>query len=497
MSDGERPPGDEAAELARLEEAVRAVLPALEAFNRFEGADQAARRRPSWQARLDLPLPSEGLGLDAVVEELTRSAIPYGVRTGAPGFCGWVTTAPTTAGVVATLAATVAGSQRYFTQPFNLLEALGLRWLAELVGLPATFQGVFGSGGSMANLIALGAARQSAFERIGHDPSADGVPAGVQTRIYASRQVHHVVKRAAAVLGLGRRSVVLVDVDDDHRIDLVALRQVLDDDIRRGILPVALVASAGTVDTGAVDPLAAMADMAAERGVWLHVDGAYGLFGVLDPSVAGLFDGLDRADSVAVDPHKWLAVPIGCGATFVRDPALLERAFTLEPAGYLARPPVDPADGPPASPFADIGERFLDFGIEQSAPSRGVLVWAALLEIGASGMRARVQRHIAFARRVTALASADESLEVMAPPSLSIACFRYRRPGLTEDQLEDLNQRVVSRLWADSVYVPSTTRLDGRLAIRCCFINPRTTWADVDGLVAAVRRAGDALLGGE
>ena len=216
-------------ETTRLSEAITRLLPALEQFNRFEGIDQAARERERWLAALERDLPEQGCGLDEVLRELAEVAIPCGLRNGAPGFNGWVTTAPTTSGTAAALAAAVAGSQRWWVQPFNFLEALALRWLATLLGLPASWQGTFTAGGSSANLVALGAARQRAFERIGRDPSLEGV-CGSPARIYASTEVHHVVNRAAAVLGLGRRAVRAIPVDAGGRIDLGELRRALEED---------------------------------------------------------------------------------------------------------------------------------------------------------------------------------------------------------------------------------------------------------------------------
>jgi aromatic-L-amino-acid decarboxylase len=480
------------AETSRLTEAIARLLPALEQFNRFEGPDPAARDREHWQERLDGPLPAGGAGLDDVLEELAEVVIRYGLRNGAPGFHGWITTAPTTAGTAASLAATVAGSQRWWVQPFNYLESVALRWLAELLGIPADWQGTFATGGSSANLIALGAARQHAFERIGRDPARTGLP-GVPARIYASSEVHHVVTRAAAVLGLGREAVVGVPVDAGGRIELDELRRTLETDRSAGVVPVALVATAGTVNTGAVDPIGPMADLAAEFGSWLHVDGAYGLFGRLDERVAPLYEGLERADSAVVDPHKWLATPVGIGATFVRDRSLLGRAFTLEPAAYLEGAVENQAEV--SSPFDSFGELFHDFNLDQSAPSRGVMVWAILREIGADGIRERVIRHNDFARRLAELVAADERLELLAAPTLSICCFRYGAPGMDEATLDRVNAEIAQRLRAETAYVPSSTRVAGRFAIRPCYINPRTTLAEVEGLARSVREIGDRIAG--
>ncbi|HEV8535313.1 MAG TPA: aminotransferase class V-fold PLP-dependent enzyme [Candidatus Limnocylindria bacterium] len=476
------------ADSERLGEAVRAIAPALERFYRFEGPDLAARRRAEWIAQLDTPLPEQGQGLDVVLRSLSEVLIPNGLRNGAPGFSGWITTSPTSAGVAAALAAAVAGSQRWWVQPFNYLETVGLRWLRELLGISEELQGTFTSGGSVANLVALGAARQHAFERAGIDVARDGMPNDARWGIYASSEVHHVVTRAAAVLGLGRKSIRTLPVDDRQRLRIPDLIRALDTDRNRGIRPVAIVATAGTVNTGAVDPIPELADIAAQRGIWLHVDGAYGAFAVLDDRVASLFEGMARADSVAADPHKWLAAPLGCGAVFVRDRATLGRAFTLEPAEYLEG---SASAGTPQSPFDEFGELYHDFNVEQSAQSRGVTVWAILTEIGRDGLRDRVRRHLDFARHLERRVRDDPRLELVAPATLSICCFRYRERAADEAALNDLNARIAKRLRAETPYVPSTTVVGGRYALRPCYINPRATLAEVDGLADEVARIGD------
>lgn len=481
----------ETAATDQLTEAVRTILPALENFLHHEGADPAARQSTRWKAVLNQPLPEQGAGLTQVLQTLAETVIPNGLRNGAPGFSGWITTAPTTSGTAAALAATVAGSQRWWEQPFNYLETVALRWLAELLEIPRDLQGTFTSGGAIANLIALGAARQRACERFGHDPARNGMPSFLRWRIYASSEVHHVVVRAAAVLGLGRDAVAKLPADSQHRMHLDHLYTVLELDRAKGVFPLAIVANAGTVNTGAVDPIAPMAEIAAAYNTWLHVDGAYGLFGKLDARVAALYRGLERADSITVDPHKWLAAPVGCGAVFVRDRALLERAFTLEPATYLEGAA---SRGEVESPFDHFGELYHNFNVEQSAPSRGVLVWAILQEIGAEGMRARVVRHNSFARHLAARVMADDHLELLAMPTLSICAFRYYAPHLEESVLDQLNQEIARRLRAEGKFVPSTTKVAGKFALRPCYVNPRTTLAEVDGLAGRVREIGDELL---
>ena len=387
------------AETDALAESLARLVPALESFTRFEGTDPAARRS-LWRAALDEPLPETGAGREAVLEMLRAHVVANGLRIGAPGFSGWVTTMPTTVPAVAQLAGAIAAAQRWWATPGNFLEVLALRWLQRLVGLPDHFEGGFTSGGATANLIGLAAARQEAGEKRGFDPSLDGLQRLVEPRVYASTEVHHVVHRACGVLGLGRRALRMIPVDAKRMPDLSALARLLDEDIAAGRTPVAVVASAGDVNTGAVEPIDAMREIAHARGVWLHVDGAYGGFGVLDPRVKPLYGDLSKIDSFAVDPHKWMAVPVGCGAGFVRDGGFLARALTLEPAAYVQMAPTGTGDL--GSPFDELGEGTLDFSLDQSAPARGLTVWAALKEMGASGMRARVIRHHDCARRVAA-----------------------------------------------------------------------------------------------
>ena len=479
-----------------LNEALNAVIPALEQFLRFENGDLAATEYANWRRALSEPLPKRGEGAKATLEILRTTVVPHGTTIGAPGFSGWITTAPTIVPAVAAFSASIAGAQRWWLQSYNLLEQIALDWLKQLLGLPQGYQGTFTSGGSIANLIALGAARQRAFEKHGIDVSVEGVSALVKPRIYASCQAHHVINRAAALLGLGRSAVVRVPTDGAFRLDVEALSEKLSHDRRDGCSPVAVVATAGTTNTGAVDPISKIAELCRKEDIWLHVDGAYGAFAILDPEVQHLFARMSEADSIVVDPHKWLAVPVGCGATFVLDRDLLRRAFTLEPAEYLegSTRQVETI----GSQFDELGYTFHEFNLEQSAPSRGVTVWAALKEIGADGVQARVCAHNSFARQLQERVNASPVLELLAPVRLSICCFRYvpqsvNGNGSANALLNDLNREILKRLHHEHRHIPSSTELNGAFAIRPCYINPRTTLADVDDLVCAIERLGDQI----
>lgn len=463
------------------------LLPAIAAYRRDERAPFPVYESGTIASETE-SLPGAGVGLEPMLDELA-SAIVAGCRVAAPGFFGFITTGASTGAIAAHAAVAAAGGQRYGLHAFNALERTGLRWLAELCGLPADTPGVFSSGGSTANLVALGAARQWAFEQRGIDVAQDGLPGGVTCRIYASERAHRTIHRSAAVLGLGRNAVVAIPTDADDRIDLTALERALAADAARGVVPIATVAIAGTTDTGAVDPIADVVAIARRHGSWVHVDGAYGLIANASPAFQPLFDGVADADSWIVDPHKWLATGLGVGATYVRDEALLTRAFAEGEAAYLEGS-FDKGPEPQAQ-FDTIGGPWADQGVELSAPPRGVLVWAVLREIGREGVARRVERHVAFARHVAERVRGDPALELLLEPALSVVCFRYR-PSTAADP-NTLNEQILARLRRETGFMPTSTSVGGRFAIRPIFINPRTTLADVDGMIDAVIRIGREL----
>jgi aromatic-L-amino-acid decarboxylase len=479
----------DAAETGDLQRLLSQIGAGLDQYLKFEHPD-ALHLGGRWREHLDVALPREGIGIEGVLHELATQVIPNGSAIPRPGFCSFITTGGVTAATLASTAASIASPQRYGLTAFNFLEELSLGWLAELFGLQQ-MQGVYSSGGSVANLLALGAARQSAFERVGRDPAADGVdrPAA----LYASTEAHHTVQRSAGVLGLGRRAVRAIPCDSQGRMRVDELERVLDQDARAGILPLAVVANAGTTNRGAIDPLQAIADVARARRIWFHVDGAYGLPGMLDERVAPLYAGLEGADSVIVDPHKWLGASVGVAATFVRDRELLRRAFTQEPADYLEGAVEQAGASVPRFEHSldDFGVPYYDMGVELSAPSRGVVVWALLREIGVAGITARIQRHNQMAAYVARAAREHPNLELLQEPTLSICCFRYVAPNVRD--LDLLNQRLHRRLIRDNQSMPSTTRVNGVLALRPCFIGARCELSQARALVADVLRIGGEL----
>lgn len=461
----------------------------LDRFLEFREGDAVARRE-AWTASLLRPLPDQGVGAQAVIDEIAETLIRNGARLAEPGFSSWITTGPDTVPVVAAAAASIAAPQRYTITAFNLLEELSLEWLAELCGLGGRMQGVYSSGGSVANLVALGAARQWALEQAGIDAAANGM-AGAEVALYASIESHHTVQRSAAVLGIGRSRVRLIATDDRQRMRVDLLSRAIEDDVAVGVLPIAVIATAGTTNTGAIDPIREAGEVAREYGAWFHVDGAYGLLGLLDDRVAPLYDGLELADSAIIDPHKWLGAPVGIAATFVRDRSILHRAFTQEPAAYLEGV-FDAADEVHTS-LDSIGIPYAEFGVELSAPSRGAVVWSIIRELGREGVQARIRRDNDFARRLAELVQRHPRLELITEPVLSICCFRYTASVI--DDLNAFNTTLLRRLVRETPYLPSSTIVDGTFVIRPCYINARTNEEHIDGLIDAVVTLGNDMLG--
>jgi aromatic-L-amino-acid decarboxylase len=450
--------------------------------------------RSRWLPALDGMLPATGIGRDAVLAELAELVVANGLRTGHPGFSGWVTTMPTDVGVAADLAQAVAVPQRWWATAGNFVDDLAMRWLMALLGFPAGFSGTFTAGGSTANLLGLGAARQHAGERLGLDPARDGNDGLIEPRVYCSTATHHVVGRALGVLGLGRRNLREIALDRHGTIDIALLQFALDEDAAAGRTPVAIVCCAGDVNLGRIDPIADMARIARERGIWLHVDGAYGGWGVLDDRVRERYGDVSMYDSFAIDPHKWLAAPVGTGATIVRDADILARAFEVQTGAYDRERQVPYGTGDTGSPFDELGLGTPDFGVDFSAPARGLAVWAILREIGSIGVRERIVRHNDCARHVAARARASGELQLLAEPVLSICCLRYRPSGWSDEgRLDALNEAILRGIRARGRAVSSSTRVDGRFAIRPCFINPRSTLADAEALVEEILGVGRTL----
>jgi aromatic-L-amino-acid/L-tryptophan decarboxylase len=435
--------------------------------------DDAAR---SWL--IDQPLPGDGRPVHALLADIEAHVLPYPMGNGHPRFFGWVNSPPSPAGVlVEPLAAAMNPSCAGGDHAAVALERCVVRWLAELVGYPhSPGGGLLTSGASMATVTALAAARYRAARQDGWDVRADGLAQRGPMVLYVSAEGHSCLRKAAELLGIGSRWVRVIPVDGEFRIDPRELRAAVVRDRAAGLRPFCVAASAGTVNTGAIDPLDEVAAIAAEHDLWLHVDGAYGALGVLDPAIAPNYAGLDRADSLALDPHKWLGVPVDCGCLLVRDPPALRDASSLVPP-YLR---ADDRDG--------LGW-FAEYGPEQTRPFRALRAWATIAYRGRAGIAALVQHTTALARTLAALVDQADDLERLAPVATSVVAFRYRGDGWSGERLDAVNRSIPAIVQHRGRAFLTGTQVAGHEALRACFLHPDTTDADLAILLAEVRAA--------
>jgi glutamate/tyrosine decarboxylase-like PLP-dependent enzyme len=447
---------------------------------------------PAWQpapadvrARLALPLERAGIGPEAAYAEYLRDVRPYRYGNIHPRFFGWVNGSGLPTGVLADfLAATMNSNVGAFDQGAVHVEEQVLAWLRALLAFPADADGVLTSGGSMANLLALAAARHAHAPDVRAHGLAALASSGARLTLYGSTETHSSVDKAVELLGLGLESFRRIPVDADYRIRLDALADALRADRAQGFTPFALIASAGTVNTGAIDPLDALADVARREGLWLHVDGAFGALAWLCPERRAELAGMERADSLAFDLHKWMYLPSDIGCVLVRRARGLQAAFRTE-APYLAH-----VDGG----LSALSEgAFKDRGIELTRRFRGLKAWFALKTHGLDAFEAAIRANLSMARTLVRLIDAEPHLERLAPAPLNVVCFRHRAPGLDDAALDALNRRLLVRLQESGVAVPSQTVLGGRFALRVALTNHRTEVSDLELLVSEVLRLGAAL----
>jgi len=433
-------------------------------------------------------LPEAGRDPEDLVAWMTEHLLPCSFGNDHPGFFAWITAPSAPIGALADFMAATMNTPAGGPAPAAVnMEACVTRWLMELAGFPVDgSMGILVSGGSMANLTALAVARHWAAKADGFNVRTEGLQGGrPRYCLYATREAHSCIRKSVELMGLGTDSLREIPIDADRRLSVPGLADLVAADRAAGLRPFCVVASAGTVNTGAVDPLDQVADYCEAEDLWLHVDGAYGWIGGIDPAKAPLYRGLARAHSLALDPHKWLAVPIECGCTLVRDRELQRETFSYI-APYLRVDGKAPDDVPywPA-----------EYGIQLTRGFRALKVWATLSQLGRNGVRDLVVRHNALARRLAAAVEAAPDLELMAPVTLSIVCFRYRPADWRGDDeaLDRLNQRITDAVNDDGRFFFTPTLLDGRFSLRASIIHYATGEAEVDGLVAAVRAAGARL----
>lgn len=449
------------------------------------------RARPVWQkpsdaarARLAAPLPAEPTPLAAIYEDFQAAILPFATGNIHPGFFGWVHGSGTPTGMLAELLAAGMNPNLGGREHAAIhVERQIIAWCRALFGFPEGASGLLVTGSSTANLIAVIVARTA---RLGAGVRARGLRDAPRLTAYAARSAHGCVAKAMEIAGLGSDALRLLPLDAARRLDLAALAQAVAADRQAGATPFLVVGTAGTVDTGAVDDLQGIAAFAAAEGLWFHVDGAFGALARMSPELAPRVAGIERADSIAFDFHKWAHAPYDAGCILVRDGAAHRAAFATEPP-YLARYDRGVAAGAPW---------FADYGPELSRGFRALKVWFTWREHGTSGLGAAMLKNCRQAEALAAAIDDADDLERLAPVGLNIVCFRWRRPGIDDEALDRINKEIVADTQESGVAVPSSTILDGRLAIRVNLTNHRTTMADLLCLLAFVRARGAALADG-
>jgi glutamate/tyrosine decarboxylase-like PLP-dependent enzyme len=430
------------------------------------------------KASINLDLPLEGRPLNELLDEC-RTAIGLSRHNGHPRFFGYVASPSTPIGAYADLIASAlnANITCWRSAPAGTeIEQLVVRWLGALIRYDDNARGLLTSGGSMANMIALLIASR---RKGGGEAARKGLwNAGAPMTVYASDEVHLSIPKAADVLGFGRDQVRVVACDERQRMRVDELVEQIEEDKEHGFRPFCVVASAGTVNTGAIDPLAEIADVAAEFELWLHVDGAYGAPGAMVERKAPLFAGLERADSVSLDPHKWLYVPVDAGCLLFRDPAAAVAAFSTEEADYIKVHGLT----------EDAAFAYWDYGVELSRRFRALKVWLTLGYYGARRLAEAIEEDISLAAYLGELVSQADDFELLAPVELSICCFRYVPPGkLDEHELNELNERIMAAVQKDGRAYLSNATVNGKFALRACITNFRTTTADLEQTLDVVR----------
>jgi len=428
------------------------------------------------------PLPEMGAEPAALLETVENVILPLSRQNGHPRFFGYVASPGTAITAIGDLLASILNTNvtSWRSAPAATeIEHVAIHWVKEILGYAPGSVGLFVSGGSMANFAGLAAMRSAKAPGV----NQSGLRSGPALRIYVSEEGHFSIRKAAGLLGIGRENVRLIKTDARFRMDLADLEERVERDLRAGHRPACVVANAGTVSTGAFDPLAEIVDFARRRNLWVHVDGAYGGFAALASSARHFFSGIEQADSVALDPHKWLYTSMGCGCVLYRDPAAARDTFAHQ-AEYTRVVGWE----------RDEAFAFWDFGPELSRRFRALGVWLQIKHHGTERLGDAIERNMACARYMQNLIDASEDFEMMAPVELSIFCFRYAPAGFQGD-LDSLNERILFELQRDGGSYLSNARLRGRFALRGCVLNYRTSERDMELLLEDLRRAARTVIG--
>ena len=428
------------------------------------------------------PVPKDGTDPAQLLNHTMDLLVNHSLFNAHPRFWGYVTSSAAPIGALGDLLAATVNPNvgAWLLSPMaSEIEAQTIRWIAEMVGYPSGSAGLFVSGGNMANLVCFLAARQA---KSGSDVRSRGLD-GTRLRVYCSKETHTWIQKAADVSGIGTDSIRWIAVDDDMRINVGALRQRVLADIDSGDRPFLVIGTAGTVGTGALDPLPELAALSREFELWFHVDGAYGGLAAMLPDAAEGFSGIGEADSIAVDPHKWLYAPLEAGCALVRVPEKLRDAFAYHPPYYH---------------FGVEAINYFDLGPQNSRGFRALKVWLAIQQVGRSGYERMIADDIRLSRMLFDRVSSFPELEALTQ-SLSIATFRFvprdleQKTAQVEDYLDQLNRELLTRLQHSGEAYVSNAVIHGKFALRACIVNFRTALTDIEALPPLVVRLGKEL----
>ena len=421
---------------------------------------------------------------DDILKAFSERVEPYPFGNGHPRFWGWVNSPPSVMGVFAdALAAAMNPSCAGGNHAAIYVERQVLHWFRDILGFPPASMGLLVSGGSMATMTALAVARHV---KSGVDVRANGLREAPRPfAFYLSSEAHVCVRKAIELLGFGHASIRIIPTGADYRMKIEALEAAMADDLARRVQPIAVIATAGTTNTGAIDDLDAIAGLCRRHDVWMHVDAAYGGPAVLTADYAGPLRAIARADSVAIDPHKWLYVPVEAGLVLVRDAEAMRATFSLVPPYIRSDGNTSGVSGLPW---------FSEYGFQQTRGFRALKVWMAMQHFGLDGYKAAIEANLALAGYLADRVRSAPDLGLMAPPSLSVVCFRYlgsdRSAGLDEEAVGALNRRLLERLQLGGDVFLTGTELRGRFVLRACIVNYLSRREDIDVLIDVVRARG-------
>jgi aromatic-L-amino-acid decarboxylase len=434
---------------------------------------------------LDERLPQSGQGAEKAYRDFQKFVLPYTNGNRHPRAWGWVRGTGTPLAMLADMLASGANAHLGGgNQAPALVEEQCLRWMAECMGMPPQTTGVLTSGGTMANLLGLVIGRNA---KAGFDLRREGLQSGGRPRlmVYGSAETHSWAEKAVELLGLGRESYRRIPVNKEYRVDVGQMRAAVRTDRAAGHRPVAVIGNCGTVNTGAVDDLLALADLCRNEDLWFHVDGAFGALLKLSRRYDHLVRGVEQADSLAFDLHKWMYLPFEIGCVLVRDAEAQRAAFATK-ASYI-----EASDGG----ILAGGLQFADRGIELTRGFKALKLWMSLKAYGMERHGELIEQNVAQSAHLERLVVAHPKLELLAPRPMNVVCFRYVGAGLDEAALNRLNRRLVVELQESGEFIVSGTELGGRYVIRIANTNHRSRMEDFDALVEAVARFGDRLTG--